>query len=206
MPLSMTAHSWSRWLSGLPLTSLDGYLFICWESMVAWRVYVTHPCMYSLCQVGIRVINASFDSCWKVSLKHERTSKASIITHSVMLPRLPTHVSTLYGLISYELQRWFFLAFANEYKDNVKSKVCPLYLNRNVCNIYSLPPPLLLRGYPSFPNSSRTVVGRTIYLAACFVMLNRHSLQVQMFTLGGNKQQICQNVYLGTPCVPQCST
>lgn len=88
-----TQNNRSRWVCGL--WSLDDHLFLCCESTAAWWGYVTYPRVYSLCQVGIKVINASFDRCWKVSLKHERTSMASII----MLPSLPAHVSTLHGFI-----------------------------------------------------------------------------------------------------------
>lgn len=74
------------------LTSLDDHLFICFESVAVWWGCVTYPHSYSLFQVGIKVINAPFDRCWKVSLKHERTG---IITHSAMFPSLQAHVSTL---------------------------------------------------------------------------------------------------------------
>lgn len=77
----------------------DDHLFICFESTAVWQGYVTYPCSYSLCQVGIKVINASSDRCWKVSLKHERTSVASVITHYSNVPSLHAHVCTLYGFI-----------------------------------------------------------------------------------------------------------
>lgn len=50
---------------------------------VPWLGDETYPHIDSLCQAGIKVIDASSDRCWKVGLKHERSSPANaVMTHS----------------------------------------------------------------------------------------------------------------------------
>lgn len=196
----------------LALRSLDDHLFICFESTAAWWGNVTYPHIYSLCQVGIKVINASFDRCWKVSLKHERTSTAGITTHSVMFTSLSAHVSTLYGFIFKNSVHDILWTVRRE-KINIKQErwkreMCPLHLNINVWLIATFVLCLFqcsLVGMRlcSIPQEQCRV--RAIYLATCFVTFNMYGTQCQMFST-----KTCsawyQHFYPRTPGVPQCST
>lgn len=85
----------------LCLTSLDHQLFVClWTCTTGIRNIPLR--IYSVCQAGITVINASFDRCWKVSLKHDRTSTVNTADNVL----LTAHVSTLYGSI-FNNGTWF---------------------------------------------------------------------------------------------------
>lgn len=60
---TIAAGDWVDSVYCLALVSLDDHLFICFESIAVWQGYVTYPHIYSLSQVGIKVINVSFDRC-----------------------------------------------------------------------------------------------------------------------------------------------
>lgn len=134
-PRTIAAGEWVDSIYCLALASLDDHLFICFECIAVWQGHVTYPHIYSLSQVGINVINVSFDRRWKVSPEHERTSMAGFITHSVMFTGLAARVSRLYGFVFTKRQHdivgtsiWCLGKITIKWR-RWKRGICPLHLN-----------------------------------------------------------------------------